>query len=134
MILWLILAILAPVRAADVTPKCFIKPCEIRGDFDGDGRSDRAVLVQNKAGQKGIEVRFAGGKTALLGAGVEVGSGGDDFNWMDAWRLHQGGISAGDGRPGPRPKGDSLSVEKSDSASGILYWNGRRFEWAQQGD
>ena len=120
----------------DIKSLCYIKPCEIKGDFDGDKKIDSAILVQNKIGEKGIQIKFANKKTSLLGAGIVIGNGGSNFDWMDHWELHQGKID-----PGPTekekqksPKSDSLYLAKTNSASGIVYWTGSEFNWIQQGD
>jgi hypothetical protein len=115
--------------------KCYIKPCEIKGDFDGDGKVDRAILVQDKDGKRGIEFKMANSKHYVIGAGNLIGSGGENFSWMDHWQIHQGTIQQGadDAKP-PKVKGDSLLLEQTRSASGIVYWNGSQFEWYQQGD
>jgi hypothetical protein len=90
------------------TPDCFIKPCEIKSDFDGDGKSDRAILVKDKNGKKGIEFRFANKKTIVIGAGKSIGNGGDDFSWMDHWETQEGAIKQGaSGTRAPRAKGTS---------------------------
>ena len=38
------------------------------------------------------------------------------------------------GKAVPLMKGDALHVEKSESASALIYWNGRRYLWRQLGD
>jgi glycogen debranching enzyme len=73
---------------------------------------------------------------AILGAGIGIGNGGDYFEWMDSWQVysktrdaHAGGeIDIADLR------GDALLVEKSEAASALIYWNGKRYVWPQQGD
>jgi hypothetical protein len=72
----------------------------------------------------------------ILGAGSPLGSHGDDFSWMDVWSVYSRGTverGAVEEAP-PRLRGDALLVEKSESASAILYWNGKTFRWYQQGD
>jgi hypothetical protein len=39
----------------------------------------------------------------------------------------------GNGEP-PELKGDAIMAIKTESASGLIYWNGSKFEWCQQGD
>jgi hypothetical protein len=34
----------------------------------------------------------------------------------------------------PTLKGDALMVIKTESASALIYWNGRGYSWYQQGD
>jgi hypothetical protein len=106
--------------------QCGLDPCEIDGDFDGDGKMDRAILFTLK-GKRGIHFVMGNQMTYIVGGGVPIGNGGDDLNWMDRWELHRGDIQ-------PKVKGDSLLVEKTESASAIIYWNGSGFDWYQQGD
>jgi hypothetical protein len=62
-----------------------VNPFYLRGDFDGDGKIDLAVLVdQRSTGKSGIAIiHGVRSKVTILGAGVGIGSGGDDFEWMD---------------------------------------------------
>jgi hypothetical protein len=54
---------------------------------------------------------------------------------MDHWELHKGLIEQGaDQKKTPKAKGDSILLEKTESASGIVYWDGSEFGWYQQGD
>jgi len=103
-------------------------PCHLAGDFDGDGRQDLALMVREKSGKqrKGIAVITAKGAIAIAGAGTRAGAGGDDFVWMDAWRVEP--------KAGPNAKADAIVVEKTESASGLLAWKSGRLVWRQLGD
>jgi hypothetical protein len=59
-----------------------LNPFYIHGDFNGDGRTDTAVLSKDRdSGKAGIAVVHAGAKsTIVLGAGRKFGNGGDDFS------------------------------------------------------
>jgi hypothetical protein len=57
-----------------------------------------------------------------IGMGHPFGNGGDDFGWLDIWRIEA------------TAKGDQLVVEKSESASGVVIWDGRRYRWTQLSD
>lgn len=63
-----------------------VKPFSLRGDFNGDGKADIAVLVkQRSTGKLGIAIiDRVTNKVTILGAGTAVGNGGDDFEWMDS--------------------------------------------------
>lgn len=117
--------------------ECYLKPCKLEGDFDGDGRQESAVLVRNSEYQLGIKITFSTKKSHVIGAGQCFGSGGCSFNWMDRWtivkdkKIKQGATEL---RSPPRSKGDFLLLEKINSASGIAYWDGKQFQWYQQGD
>lgn len=115
-----------------------LNPFYQRGDFDGDGAADFALLVKERAsGTIGIAVvHRRTGRVFVVGAGRSVGNGGDDFEWMDAWMVvDKGPVSRGvtAERP-PVLRGDALLVSKTESASAILWWNGTSYRWYQQGD
>jgi hypothetical protein len=107
-----------------------VNPSYLERDFDGDGKMDAAVLVKERStGKLGIAiVDGQTGKVAILGAGIGIGNGGDDFEWMDSWQVYS------KTRNVPRLRGDALLVEKSEAASALIYWNGKRYVWSQQGD
>jgi len=113
-------------------------PFYLRGDFNGDGNTDVAFLVQHRStGKIGIAiVHGATDKVIILGAGVAIGNGGDDFEWMDSWRVLSKDIAAREGAKTNAPdfRGDALFVETSEAASALIYWNGKRYVWSQQGD
>jgi hypothetical protein len=111
-----------------------IAPSYLKADFDGDGHPDLAVVV-NRRSEQGIVVCRSGAATpTLLGAGTA-------FNEMPnldftGWSLHpknrRVARAYGQRRP-PILAGDALLLEW-ESASAIVYWNGKRFAWYQQGD
>ncbi len=115
-----------------------LKPSYLSGDFDGDGKPDISILVRQKSsGKIGIAVCHSStNKVLFIGAGTEVGNGGDNFDWMDIWNVTPKATAAK--RVGKAAaallKGDALHVEKSESASALIYWNGRRCVWRQEGD
>ena len=112
-----------------------LNPFYLRGDFDGDSKIDVAALVKERStGKLGIAIVHDGtGKVTVLGAGTAIGNGGDDFEWMDSWRIYAKEHATGD-TSAPKLRGDALLVSKSEAASALIYWNGRRYVWLQQGD
>jgi hypothetical protein len=118
-----------------------INPFYLRGDFDGDGKPDYAILVvSNKDHSRGIAIWLSSqAKIFVLGAGRPFKfSHGDsaDFEFIDTWQVYgkkpvERGVQAG---PPPRLIGEALLVGKKESASGLIYWNGKQFAWYQQGD
>jgi hypothetical protein len=115
-----------------------INPSYLEGDFNGDGKMDVAVLIKERStGKLGIAiVHGTTGKVIILGAGIGIGNGGDDFEWMDSWQVYSKTRGAhASGETGvPRLRGDALLVEKSEAASAMIYWNGKRYVWSQRGD
>jgi hypothetical protein len=116
----------------------WIKPPYLEGDFNGDGKSDVAVLVkQRSTGKLGIAiVHGTTGKVTILGAGVSIGNGGDDFEWMDSWQVYSKTRAAhAEGETSvAHLRGDAILVEKTEAASALIYWNGKRYVWSQRGD
>ena len=76
------------------------------------------------------------GKVTILGAGIGIGNGGDDFEWMDSWQVYSKtrAAHASSESSAPHLRGDALMVEKTEAASALIYWNGKRYVWSQQGD
>jgi len=115
-----------------------VNPFYLEGDFNGDGAMDAAVLIKERAtGKHGIAVvHDTTGKVTILGAGISIGTGGDDFDCMDSWQVYSKTRAAhAAGETSVRHlRGDALLVEKSESGSALIYWNGKRYLWSQQGD
>jgi len=112
-----------------------VNPFHLRGDFNGDAKIDVAALVkQRSTGKVGIAIiNGATDKITILGAGTAIGNGGDDFEWMDSWEIYSKDRMARRTSV-PKLRGDALLVSKSEAASALIYWNGKRYVWLQQGD
>jgi hypothetical protein len=52
---------------------------------------------------------------------------------MDSWEIYSKDRVT-KGTSAPKPHGDALLVSKSEAASALIYWNGKRYVWLQQGD
>ena len=117
-----------------------INPFYLRGDFDGDGIADYAMLVVDiKTQKRGIAVWLSSRReVVILGAGspVRYGDQREDDLDFDVWRVTGTNLfdkSSSIETP-PSFHGDAILVEKSESASGIFYWKSGHFVWLQQGD
>jgi len=101
-----------------------LEPSFYVGDFNGDGKSDVALLIEEKTTAKlGIAIVEGGErKIKIVGAGKSFGNGGDDFSWMDVWSIRHSG------------KVDRLYVAKSEAAGAVIYWDRSKYEWQQEGD
>ena len=102
-------------------------PCALEADIDGDGKTDHVHLVAEAAApnRRGFIVLFASGKVAVAGAGRAIGHGGDNFAWMNAWKVsqHRRGTSR-----------SCLFVEQTEAASADICWDGQELRWYQAGD
>ena len=101
-----------------------LEPSFYVDDFNGDGASDVALLIKEKATTK-VKIAIIQGKERkikIVGAGKSFGNGGDDFSWMDTWSIRHAG------------KLDRLYVAKSEAASAVIYWDGSKYKWQQDGD
>ena len=116
----------------------FINPFYLEGDFNGDEKIDIAVLIEEKKTTKrGIIICHGTTKMFyILGAGKTFGNGGDDFVWLDIWKVYREtkvGLGVSETET-ISLKGQAILVEKSESASAIIYWTGQNYKWYQQGD
>ena len=115
-----------------------INPFYLHGDFDGDGQLDTAVWITERAtGKSGIAIFHAkANRLVIVGAGRDLGNAGDNFSGLDAWHVfRRRPVQRGaDGKPPPKLRGDALMVMKTEAASGLIYWDGKRYGWYQQGD
>lgn len=110
----------------------------LRGDFNGDNNPDIAILVKNKSSNKiGIIVfHFNSNNYFIFGAGEPFGNGGDDFGWMSNWTVERKEkVDEGaDNKQPPNLAAEAINVEMAESASAIIYWDGAKYIWYQQGD
>jgi len=116
--------------------KCYLDhpPCVIRGDFDGDRKTDKAGLVMYLGNsKKGIAIIHGNGTAAALGPGSPLaGEPNDDYStWIKAWKLFRRAKIPKGLNPVQPPvlKGDALLIERKDGTSGIIYWNGESYAW-----
>lgn len=123
----------------------YMNPFYLEADFDGDNKLDIAItIIEKNSNKKGFMIIHQNTNDYfIIGAGKDFGNGGDDFKWMDIWKLDRGKQAheltysdKGDIDDSKiiLLKGDGIRVEKSESASGLIYWNGEIYKWAQTSD
>ena len=118
-----------------------INPFYLRGDFDGDGKTDYAIRIKSIATHEaGIAIWMSSRhRFVVLGASrpFKMNDGTiTDFRDLDVWQVYgrrpvEKGVDAG---PPPRLLAEAILAGKSESASGLIYWTGHSFRWYQQGD
>jgi hypothetical protein len=114
-----------------------INPFVWQGDFDGDNKTDAAVMVKRSSdGKEGIAVLWRSRATpTVLGAGTKFGNGGDDFSWIDLWGVEEkGSLQESYYADTIRLDADALIVSKEASASALIYFVAGEAKWQQQGD
>jgi hypothetical protein len=115
-----------------------INPMYLRGDFNGDNIPDIAILVKNNSSNKvGIIVfHFNSNDYFIIGAGTHFGNGGDDFGWITNWAVKRKERvdQEADNKRAPNLVAEAIYVEKAESASAIIYWDGAKYNWSHQGD
>ena len=116
-----------------------LNPFYLRGDFDGDKRIDYALAVlENGTKKKGILIYHpVSKKYFLVGAGKSIPNGhGDDYPWMDSWEVYdRKEVDLGVGETKSiKLKGEAIVIQKLESSSGLVYWDGKEYRWYQQGD
>lgn len=116
--------------------KCYLKPCFLEGDFNGDGLTDYAVLIVKKGDMKrGIIFLPKGEKSVIVAAGNTIEGyaigykRSDNFNWANGWHVDKKNdferLSGSD-----EIKGDVVTLEERvEGGMGILpiYWNGSSY-------
>jgi hypothetical protein len=122
----------SPGVAYEVSKK--MQPTSLKGDFDGDGKADYAVAVTRGRAQGVMVCWGTSASPTVLGAGVPFNDMKDlDFtSWSVHRKTRRVARGMGSGRA-PVLSGDALLLGW-ESGSGIVYWNGKRFMWYQQGD
>ncbi|MBC8089858.1 MAG: hypothetical protein H7Z40_21570 [Phycisphaerae bacterium] len=117
--------IVAALKSRGLVTAGWMTPVRHTGDFDGDGQPDVALLVAHVTSKKrGILILHAGRTTtALVGAGVNFGNGGDDFEWANRWVVMK--------RKG---KPDALLIEREEAGGGLVEFVAGKYRWRQQGD
>jgi len=126
-------------KVPDVFVSCRLDPFVLKGDFDGNGRLDYAVLVtQQHSGDRGVLIVFAGSRKLVIGAGRPVEYGAAPFADLGfrQWQLYPKSrpVESAPDQPILKLRGDALLVGDPDGASGLFYWNGKKIRWYQQGD
>ena len=116
-----------------------LNPFYLRGDFDGDKKIDYALaVIELKTEKKGILIYHPAIKGFfVVGAGIAILNRlGDDYQWMNAWLVYgkkEVGLGVGETEK-IKLIGEAILIQKLESSSGLIYWDGKQYKWYQQGD
>ncbi|MFZ6009796.1 MAG: hypothetical protein ACOYXT_05550 [Bacteroidota bacterium] len=116
-----------------------LNPFYLRGDFDGDTKTDYVLaVIESTTDKKGFLIYHPSTKKYfLIGAGKSIQGGYGDNYWMiDAWEVSDEKV-VGQGVTNLKPPkliGEAILVQKLESSSGLIYWDGKEYKWYQQGD
>jgi hypothetical protein len=118
-----------------------VNPFYLRGDFDGDGRSDYAVAVRGpKTKRNGVLFCLANARAYLVGADQPLQppfSNMPDDNFVaPRWEVFSQSAVAGLSKfrsnvpnPLPHTAAEAVAMIWEDGIA-LIYWNGKRFCWA----
>lgn len=122
-----------------------LNPFYLRGDFNGDGFFDIAILITElSSGKRGILIYHGEvDKIYILGAGNPLEREQDspenvieEFSWLNVWFVF-GKKDVDQGVTEDHTItliGEAIHAEKAEAAAGLIYWNGKGYLFYQQGD
>ena len=122
-----------------------MNPFYLETDFNGDDKLDIAFCVKDKlTNKKGILIIHGGDfKTYLIGAGNSFAHVGDDFRFVELWKIYRERVvelteftENGDilGNKEIKIENDAIVVSKSESASNLIAWQNDKYVWLHTGD
>lgn len=117
----------------------------LEADFSGDKKTDVAIFVEREDdGKKGVLFFFDGAdEPIIVGAGNNLDTAGDDFAWAGLWEIidaksteettfsTDGDVNGSRSVTLERP---AISIRAVEGSGGLIYYNGKTFEWIHQGD
>ena len=124
-----------------------LTPANLQADFNGDSSQDVAVLISEKRTNKVgvLLMQNKGNQFFIFGAGHDFGNGSDNFNWVNHWSVYKnetayktnfnkktGDIIGGKQIKLMRPA--ILFQNTEQESGGLIYWDGRKYIWIQQGE
>ncbi|NQV30707.1 MAG: hypothetical protein HQ508_07460 [Candidatus Marinimicrobia bacterium] len=97
-----------------------IDPFVKYGDFNGDGITDFAIQIVNKNSQKrGIIFLHSNDQNQyLIGAGRNFASIGDNFSWLNWWRIDAQTLMS-----------EALLLKHPDFPRSLVYFDGKSYQF-----
>lgn len=102
-----------------------VNPLYQRGDFNGDGAIDIAVQIcAKRTGKRGILIMHANTSyLTIIGAGVSIGNLGDDFAWLDEWKIDSHTVR----RSRYGSKVEALILNHPEHQGTLVFWDGQEY-------
>ncbi len=121
-----------------------INPYYLEADFNGDDKLDIALIVESIPDRKRgiLLVHGHSFKSKVIGAGSKFGNGGDDFKWMDTWKVYREPTAMETtftqnfdiaGQRSIELKNIAISVASSEGASNLIVFDGENYVWVHTG-
>ena len=97
-----------------------IDPFVKYADFNGDGVTDFAIQIVNKnSNKRGILFLHSNDENQyIIGAGRNFATLGDDFSWLDWWRIDARTLMS-----------EALLLKHPDFPRSLVYFDGKRFQF-----
>jgi hypothetical protein len=122
-----------------------LSPHQIHEDFNGDGKKDVAVFVEDKkTNKKGLRILHSGATSCIIiGAGINFYAAGDDLDWVNRWYLVPSGNvwetvidSSGElrGRKRIGLQYGSIRLCMDEGGCGIVSFRSGKYFWVHQSD
>ncbi len=121
----------------------WLTPSYLTADFNNDKIADTAYAVIIE-GKKGIKLKHGGkDEDFLIGAGRKFGKGGDDFVWVDSWKLVNDSIAykqifaeSGDvlGAEEVKLESTAFYIQKEEVGGATIAWIKGEYVWIHQAD
>lgn len=114
-------------------------PHILKGDFNGDGRRDVALQIEEiNGGREGIAIfhgprpQAEGTHVVIIGAGMPSGEFPENLRSFPRWTLLSKENIERDHGP-VDSKGDVIRLQTADSLSAFVYWDGKKYQWYTTG-
>ncbi len=115
-----------------------LNPFYLRGDFNGDNELDYVIAIKEKVHQvAGFAIFTALSEYQIIGAGQSLYNNPiKDFSFVNAWHVYdKSEVSLGNGETNEISLiANAIKIYNGEVTSALIYWDGQKFLWYQQGD
>lgn len=122
-----------------------LNPFYLEADFDGGGKPDVALFVKERITEKRgiLIIHFETKQFFHLGCGKDIGHGGDDWKWIDVWKIYREKTAERtlfkdnndiDGSETVELANVAIEISRSEASSNLIMWDGSNYRWIHTGD